>query len=145
MIECQKPQKWICSADAKDVLAMLILVQFGYGRDFLYFLGESKDEDGSAVSCLEVVEFGGSGRWLSETYFTGFGDDARFLRAFYDSFLTAGDGQHLKVAAMIHSGVTDPDDIRAGLRLNDFDRLRDAIGAAGRRGIGLRFFVHPKR
>ncbi len=142
MVDCQNLKKWICSSSAKNMLTILIQLQFERAGSFLYFMSESKDEDGKDAVCLEVIELGSDGEWLNEMYFTGFGEDAHHLCAFYEHFLTARDGQHMKVAAMICSGFTDREDIQAGLKVQDFDRLVADIEAAKTQGYSLRFFAH---
>ncbi|MDO8467017.1 MAG: hypothetical protein Q7S83_02640 [bacterium] len=128
----------------KDVLTIILQLQFECAGRFLYFLSESEDEDGTLVACLEVGEVGAGGKWCKEMYFTGFGHDARLLKAFYNQFLPARDGDHLKVAAMLRAGICDPEDIYAGLQIQDADALMTAIEAAQKHGFGLHLFVHLK-
>ena len=154
MIECAQLAKapasqmygrttWKMSRPAGEVLTLLLQMQFSCADRILYFIGEARDEDGLAA-CLELMEFGPDGECSGVHCFTGFGEEARLLNAFYHWFLPAREGQRLKVMVMLHSGITDSDDLRAGLRLKDVDSLMAAIKAAEQHGMGLHFFVHPK-
>jgi hypothetical protein len=143
MIECGNKQKWFCSARVVSVL-MALMQMTCEGSKFLYFISESKDEDGEPVACLEVTELGSKGRWLSTVHFTGFGYEALLLKAFYRFFLPARGESQLKVWTMLCNGIAQEEDILDGLRIKSLEALSNAIEAARKHGIGLHFFVHPK-
>ena len=149
MIECER--KFLEEGDISMcrtsqpvalVLKALLRTWFRCAGKYLYFIDGARGEDGPAV-CLEIMEFGADGEARSMRSFTGFGEDAAMLSAFYNHFLNARGGEHQRVMTMLCAGITSDEDIRAGLRLKDLDALNNAIEAARCHGFKLHFFVHP--
>lgn len=150
MIECHGIEfrtngwdMWKGSAKSPAVLKLLLQNQFGYGDRFVYYISGERDEDGPAA-CLEMLRFGDDGEVAETTFFTGFGEEASLLSAFHRWFLNAKNGSHLRIAMMLSAGITESEDIRAGLRARDLESLGTAIEAAQRHGLGLHFFIHSQ-